>query len=378
VVHPTHDLDGNMTFDGREWRYVWNGENRLILASNATHVVSYVYDHRGRMVWKIVALANAPPDKEIKYTWDDYNIIAEHVTINETTGVTYNVWGLDLSGTLQGDGGVGGLLSVHKDGAIFFPSYDANGNVTEYVSSDGTLVSHRDYSVFGETTNLTGPLIDSFTFWWSTKPWCHLTALCEYEQRMYVQTTGRWISCDPEGDRNIINLYCFVRNSPLTLIDVLGLFMNDPICQKAKEKFKINGNDTGGGVVCDENGVKHVCVYYDGGSEQNPVAKKWVLDCTYVHENQHLVDLPPCKDQPCPQISEIDFSGTNNAQENLRQSECKAHYLHIRCLETARDVHCGGDQECIKEIEREMERVRSVMSNYWRCTDDGNPGPLYN
>ena len=38
---PSFDPDGNMTFDGREWHYAWNGENRLILASNAAHTVTY-------------------------------------------------------------------------------------------------------------------------------------------------------------------------------------------------------------------------------------------------------------------------------------------------------------------------------------------------
>ena len=42
-----------------------------------------------------------------RYIWDDYNIIVENA---EAENVTYNTWGLDLDGTMQGLGGVGGLL----------------------------------------------------------------------------------------------------------------------------------------------------------------------------------------------------------------------------------------------------------------------------
>ncbi len=49
-----YDADGNMTSDGR-FHYTWNGENRLAMASNDTVVVTYAYDHRGRMVRKEIS-----------------------------------------------------------------------------------------------------------------------------------------------------------------------------------------------------------------------------------------------------------------------------------------------------------------------------------
>ncbi len=49
-----YDADGNMTADERGWHYAWNGENRMICASNDEVVVTYAYDHRGRMVRKSI------------------------------------------------------------------------------------------------------------------------------------------------------------------------------------------------------------------------------------------------------------------------------------------------------------------------------------
>ena len=68
-----YDADGNMTSDGR-FHYFWNGENRLVCASNAEVVVTYAYDHRGRMVRKEIAHRGTEA-RRIEYRWDDCNII---------------------------------------------------------------------------------------------------------------------------------------------------------------------------------------------------------------------------------------------------------------------------------------------------------------
>jgi RHS repeat-associated protein len=220
---PTYDADGNMTFDGKEWFYVWNGENRLILASNAAHTVRYAYDHKGRMVWKTVSSSAAPPTKAIAYIWDDYNILRETISNHQSTITNSYVWGLDLSGTLQGAGGVGGLLAVYKDGSIFFPTYDANGNITEYISHDDSIAVHREYSAFGETIWTSGEPTDEFTFWWSTKAWCEITELLEYEVRIYCSWNGSWLCRDPIGEMGGENIYTFCGNRALGQIDYLGL-----------------------------------------------------------------------------------------------------------------------------------------------------------
>ncbi|MDD2599523.1 MAG: hypothetical protein PHO37_09895 [Kiritimatiellae bacterium] len=192
---PVHDLDGNLLgFNG--WQYVWNGENRLIQASNDTAVVTYTYDHQGRMVTKTIN------DVAHRYLWDNFSIISK--TIHHSSFTIHNsyVWGLDLSGTLQGAGGVGGLLSVVKHQAnlsakAYYATADANGNVTEYVSTNGNISAHYEYSPFGVLTLQSGDLAASFTHRFSTKPWCAVTGLSEYELRKYKPSIERWLSRDP-------------------------------------------------------------------------------------------------------------------------------------------------------------------------------------
>ena len=223
-----YDDDGNLLSDGR-WQYTWNGENRLIKAEELVsptnrqpYVVEYAYDHQGRMAWKKVASPNAPPFKAIRYIWDDYNIVAEAVVENNATNTTYNIWGLDLDGTLQGAGGVGGLLAVVKDSAAYIPAWDANGNISEYVSTDGSIVAHREYDPFGGTVVATGD-VDVFSHWFSTKPWCVVTGLSEYQYRKYSPVLGRWLNRDPLEEEGSDNLGLFCVNNPIWAIDLDGL-----------------------------------------------------------------------------------------------------------------------------------------------------------
>ena len=231
----TYDADGNMTSDGR-FHYTWNGENRLVCASNAEVVVTYAYDHRGRMVTK--TLCSSAPLRLIKsttYLWDDWNIIREIVRKGDSVAITDNIWGLDIDGTLQGTGGVGGLLAVQRSdcaitnsafcilhSALYLPTYDANGNVSEYVSTNGEIVAHYDYSPFGEPLVASGQLASTFTHQFSTKPYCAVTGFNEYVYRKYRPEIGRWMNRDPIEERGGFNLFSN-NNQWLLTVDYLGL-----------------------------------------------------------------------------------------------------------------------------------------------------------
>jgi RHS repeat-associated protein len=215
---PQHDDDGNLLSHG-DWTFGWNGENRMILASNATHVVTYAYDHQGRMMAKTVdGVAR-------RYLWDEYNIIRETITDQQSSITNHFVWGLDLSGSLQGAGGVGGLLAEVKDGVPFFAAFDANGNVTEYVATNGLIAAHYEYSPSGEivaqSRNPALPQSD-FTHRFSTKPWCEVTGLSEYEYRKYSPGLGRWVSRDPIGEMGGWNRASMCRNDCLRHVDIDG------------------------------------------------------------------------------------------------------------------------------------------------------------
>ena len=109
-------------------------------------------------------------------------------------------------------------------GEAYLPTYDANGNISEYIdSSDGSIAAHYDYSPFGETLIASGPLASSFTHRFSTKPWCGETASSEFQLRRYFPSTGSWGSRDYLNRKIQVNLYRMLDNDVVNYADLLGL-----------------------------------------------------------------------------------------------------------------------------------------------------------
>ena len=181
------DADGNLLSDGT-WTYSWNGENRLISATNASTVVSFKYDYMGRRFSKTVDSA------ETMFVYDGWNLIQA----TSASVTNHYAWGLDLSQSLQGAGGVGGLLCLTENGNEYYPSFDANGNITAYTDDTGTnVVARYEYSPFGKIIASIGAKKDDFMFRFSTKYYDTETGLYYYGFRYYSSELGRWLNRDP-------------------------------------------------------------------------------------------------------------------------------------------------------------------------------------
>ncbi|WCJ58189.1 RHS repeat-associated core domain-containing protein [Fontisphaera persica] len=187
------------------------------------------YDWLGRRVSKVVSNKVGTAwqlQSRWRYVYDGWNMIAE---VEEVTGeVRTHVWGVDVSGTPQGAGGVGGLLAVvvHSgtNAGTYFPAYDGNGNVMGYVrAADGVWVAQYEYGPFGELLRATGPLAQAFHHLFSTKYHDWETSLNYYGHRYYSPAQGRWLSRDPIGELGGNNLYACVANDTINLFDPVGL-----------------------------------------------------------------------------------------------------------------------------------------------------------
>ncbi len=218
-VGPVHDADGNLE----------NGRLRTVASNGSTTT------YNATLVW------NAERCDRTGSIMDGGEAAARRVKhampcmLNQYTGATLKktyLWGPDLSGTLQGAGGVGGLLSVkipsgQTNPGTYYPTFDGNGNVSEYLASDGTVKAHFEYDPFGKLTLQaydTANSFDAATFAhkFSTKYMDAETGLYYYGYRYYDPGTGRWMSRDPIGERGGANLYAFVGNDGVSRIDLLG------------------------------------------------------------------------------------------------------------------------------------------------------------
>jgi len=197
-----YDADGNLTNDGR-WAYVWDAENRLIQMTVNTNVgpqykLNFAYDPKGRRIQKVVS-TNSVGIYTNNFLYDGWNLVA---TISPSSSLINSfMWGSDLSGSMQGAGGVGGLLEMSYYGTSTtncFLAYDGNGNVTGLINAgDGTLPANYEYEPFGELIRATGPLAKLNPIRFSTKYQDDESDLVCYPHRSYNTSIGRWLSRDP-------------------------------------------------------------------------------------------------------------------------------------------------------------------------------------
>jgi RHS repeat-associated protein len=221
-----------MTNDGR-WVFTWDGENRLVslqglsgIPTGAKFKVDFVYDPQGRRIQKLVSTNNGSlyyPLSTNRFLYDGWNLVA---SVNPASSLVQSfLWGLDLSGSPQGAGGVGGLVAIDAPSTgVQFMAMDGNGNVAALVkATDGTIAATYEYGPFGEVIRSTGTMAKSNPFRFSSKFQDDETDLLYYGYRYLNTSTGRWLSRDPIQERGGWNLFGFVENNALLHYDALGL-----------------------------------------------------------------------------------------------------------------------------------------------------------
>ncbi len=249
----TNDLDGNLMADSL-WTYTWDGENRLIRMESRSAVpldfrrrLDMTYDAGSRRIgqtistWTNNAYASA---KTKRFVSDGWNLLAE-LDVSKTLVQAY-VWGTDLSGSMTGAGGVGGLLMVNTGSASHGYAYNSNGDVRSLVSlTDGGQSAAYEYGPFGELIRSSGAMALSNPFRFSTKHHDEESALLYYGYRYYDSRAGRWINMDPIGELAFflqyarfhnatellderpvgLNLHLFISNNPIGNTDMDGCLM---------------------------------------------------------------------------------------------------------------------------------------------------------
>jgi RHS repeat-associated protein len=225
-----YDLDGNLTSDGR-WNYGWDAENRLVAMTNNNasvgpqQVLHFEYDWKSRRIRKQgYANGSGTATNDLRFVYDGWNLVAEISGSNPPVR-TY-MWGLDLSGSIEGAGGVGGLVeSVYyaTQTTNCFVAFDGSGNVSALVSAAGMLTAQRIYGPFGESIRNTGLMAKDSPIRFSSKYQDDDTDMSYYGYRYFNPGEGRWINRDLIEEVGGANLYGFTDNEPNQSSEFLGL-----------------------------------------------------------------------------------------------------------------------------------------------------------
>jgi RHS repeat-associated protein len=216
-----YDADGNMTqgYTPTEQPFIatYDAENRLTFLSftNSTGIVyrqDYVYNGYGFLA-RLDQYTNGTLSGRMALLYDGRSPVQERDASNATT--REYVWGLSFGG------GIGGLLELSQGGESYSYLYDGKGNVVAVLANDQTTVGLYAYDPFGSPLAVRAALHQPIRF--STKFYDDNSGLSYFGYRFYSSSMSRWLSRDPLGERSGLNLYAYVKNSPVARTDPLGL-----------------------------------------------------------------------------------------------------------------------------------------------------------
>ena len=211
-----YDDNGNLTrktslATGNYTQYTYDAENRLTTVkefaagtSTPAFTSTYRYDGLGRRIEKV---ANG---QTTRYIYDGEDILLEYDGANV------------LQARYTHGPGIDEPIAVTKGGATFFYHQDGLGSVTDLTDSTGATVKSYSYDAYGTILESPGTIDQPYTY--TGREFDVESGLYYYRARHYDPTTGRFLQEDPIGFAGgDVNLYRYVRNSPINLADPSGL-----------------------------------------------------------------------------------------------------------------------------------------------------------
>jgi len=215
-----YDAAGNLLAAGSV-AYTWDQEDRLTMISNGVNRTEFIYNGSGFVVERRDFQSEILQDVR-RFVYDGSLLLAELDGSNNV--VCSYLHGLDLTSTIDGAGGAGGVLSC--DGGATNTSYyfyDGRGNVVDVLDPGDTLIAHYEYDPFGGILATAGSNPAGNAIRFSSKRFDDMHNIIDFGFRFFDPDLGRWLNRDPLAERESLNLYAFVQNNPMNQVDVLGL-----------------------------------------------------------------------------------------------------------------------------------------------------------
>lgn len=208
------------------WTLTWDQENRLtqmvkfrkvngVIMESRT--IDFKYDPFDRRIEKKVTtlINDVTKISTWSYLYDGDNLAAEYFTDSNGTTTTYYTHGP----------GVDEHLAMERGGVYYYYHADGLGSVSAITDQSAAVVQSYSYDSFGvpkQTSNFQN------SFMYTGREWDKETGLYYYRARYYDPMEGRFISKDQIGFEAGINLYSYVQNNPINLVDPSGLWQYLP------------------------------------------------------------------------------------------------------------------------------------------------------
>jgi RHS repeat-associated protein len=252
-TEPQFDPLGNLLHDDQN-TYTWDSDIHLLsvlkkIKNQKSQISNFRYDALHRRVSR----HDSETGTTTIFVMDGWNVISEFssypsLPLSKSQNLRLT-WSEDISGSMQGAGGIGGLLSTAPSSNSNLPPaaqrsffhFDSNGNVIGLSDSTGKQSASYQYDAFGMTTGSEGSAAAFNHYQFSTKPLESACTLVFYGFRYYAPEVGRWPSRDPLLEIAGLNLQLAMDNDAVNGYDKLGL------CRVCLRSVGGPGNETYGG-----------------------------------------------------------------------------------------------------------------------------------
>lgn len=207
--HFRYDPNGNPIQDSSA-TYEYDALDRLVAIRAADETQIFTYDFLHRCLTKTVHKVTTQQTQHFIYDGQ-----------NEIGSCSESLAPLELR--ILGEtphAEISAAIAIELGNQIYMPIHDLQGNIAILVPLDRSQPTHYRYTAFGEMT-LDGPTVSPWLF--SSKRTDLKTGLVNFGRRYYLPAHGRWLTPDPAGFTDGMNLYAYVHNAPLTHLDEYGL-----------------------------------------------------------------------------------------------------------------------------------------------------------
>ncbi len=204
----SYDLNGNQTLlqtPTETFRLSYDPLNRLIDATSHSHRIHFTYDPLDRRLSKTLYLASPTGWKLI----DSENYLY-HGNI-EIGAHSKNLRILGRS-----------TIAIELNDQLYAPILDVQHNIRHLIHVPSQTPYSYEYTAFGEQLQ-TDLIPNPWRF--ASKRFDPILGILYFGKRDYDPNLGRWLSTDPAGFIDSVNLYQYVLNNPFRYADPDGRFL---------------------------------------------------------------------------------------------------------------------------------------------------------